>query len=99
MQYNMFGNGFADTLGFVALIITTIYTFLGLPSQILRNYKKKSTEGLSLFLIVMLSLTFCVWSLYSYFKVPRDYYILFSNSPGFFFSVVVLLQFWIYKKR
>jgi len=94
----MFGYELTDILGVTALIITTVYTFFGLPAQILSNFKNKSTKGLSLFLMIMLTITFLVWSLYSYLKQPPDFYILLSNSPGFIFGTIILFQFWYYRK-
>lgn len=95
----MFGYEITDLLGMTALIITTIYTVFGLPAQIISNFKKKTTQGLSLFLMIMLTLTFSIWSLYSYEKRPADWYVFLSNSPGVIFGLVILFQFWLYRKK
>jgi uncharacterized protein with PQ loop repeat len=95
----MFGYKFSDILGVVAVIITMIYTFLGLPAQIVNNYKKKSVAGLSLFLMIMLTLTFTIWTLYSYFKELPDWYVFLSNFPGVIFGIIILYQFWFYRKN
>jgi uncharacterized protein with PQ loop repeat len=95
----MFGYQISDVLGVVALIITMVYTFFGLPAQIVNNFKKKSTAGLSLFLMIMLTMTFSIWTLYSYIKEPPDWYVFSSNFPGIIFGLVIIYQFWLYRKN
>ncbi|MDH3197426.1 MAG: SWEET family sugar transporter [Candidatus Krumholzibacteria bacterium] len=89
----------AQLLGWTALLITIVYTCVGLPSQIRRNHATKSTMGLSLFMIVMLTLTFTAWLAYGLAASPRNWFLVGSNVPGAFFVVVILYQFWIYRNR
>ena len=86
-------------LGWTALFITVVYTCVGLPSQIRRNYTSKSTMGLSLFMIVMLSLTFTAWLAYGLAASPRNWFLVGSNVPGVVLVLVILYQFWIYRNR
>lgn len=88
----------AKLLGWSALIVTIIYTCVGLPTQIRRNHANKSTSGLSLFMIVMLTLTFMVWLAYGLATNPRNWYLIGSNLPGAIFIVIILAQFWIYRR-
>ncbi len=82
-------------VGFAAFLITTSYTVLGLPAQIRRNCLKKSMEGQSIFMSVLLFFTFLSWVIYGVMK--EDWYILGSNSPGALCIAFVLVQFWIYR--
>jgi len=86
-----------DILGWVAMLSSILYLCFGLPLQIIKNYRKKSTQGLSLMLIVFCAITLVMWSLYAWAKTPVDWYILGANLPGFFFSLVLLFQFWLYR--
>jgi uncharacterized protein with PQ loop repeat len=86
-----------ETIGLIATIITTIYTIFGLPSQLLKNYRNKSVEGVSLFMSIMLVFVFLSWVLYALAK--NDYYILISNTPGFIGSLVLVVQFYLYRKK
>ena len=86
-----------DTIGCTALIITLTYTCLGLPAQIRKNYVNKSTAGLSLFMTIMLLLTFSSWVTYALVKSPQDWYIAGSNFPGAICVVIVLCQFRLYR--
>ncbi len=89
----------ADSLGWVALFITVVYTCVGLPSQIRRNYLTKSTTGLSLFMVTMLTATFSVWFAYGLTVSPRNWFIVGANVPGAVFALVMLGQFCIYRGR
>ena len=87
-----------DLFGTLAMISSIIYLCFGLPVQIFKNYKRKSTEGLSLFLIIFCASTLLMWSLYAWVKDPKDWYIIASNIPGLIFSIVLLFQFRVYRK-
>jgi hypothetical protein len=67
---------------------------------ITKTYNKKlsklSTQRLTLMLIVFCVVTLVTWSLYAWHNKPIDLYILGANLSGFFFSVVLLFQFWRY---
>jgi len=88
-----------ESLGWTALFITVVYTCVGLPSQIRRNYLTKSTTGLSLFMVAMLACTFSVWFAYGLTVSPRNWFIIGANVPGAVFALVMLAQFCIYRKR
>ena len=87
-----------DILGWLAMLSSILYLCFGLPLQIIKNYKNKSTQGLSLFLIVFCAITLVMWSLYAWVRTPVDWYILGANLPGFFFSLTLLFQFWLYRE-
>ncbi len=86
-----------DVLGLMAMATSILYLCFGLPLQIIENYKRKSTQGLSFLLILLCSLTLVMWSLYAWAKEPIDWYIIGANVPGFVFSIILLFQFKLYK--
>jgi len=88
----------ADILGWFALVITLVYTCFGLPVQIRKNYLSKSTEGLSLFLMVALLFTFSSWVVYAAAKPDPDWYVIGSNAPGALCVLVILAQFYKYRR-
>ncbi|MDF1810544.1 MAG: SemiSWEET family transporter [Phycisphaerales bacterium] len=77
-----------------ATIITLLYTSLGLPSQIRKNAKSKSTEGLSLFMAVLLCATMTSWVVYG--MLITNWFIVVPNSVGGVCSGVILIQIWKY---
>ncbi|OGS36971.1 MAG: hypothetical protein A2293_01995 [Elusimicrobia bacterium RIFOXYB2_FULL_49_7] len=86
-------------LGTLAMTVSIIYLCFGLPLQIIKNFKRKSTEGFSFIFALFFSFSIGLWVLYAWTKTPREYYILISNLPGFILSLVLLFQFWLYRKR
>ena len=88
-----------DIVGMAAFFITVVYTCIGLPIQVRKNYLNKSTTGLSLFMMAVLFFTFSSWIAYGLVKSPKDWYIIGSNIPGAGWVFVILFQFWIYRPR
>lgn len=88
---------YIDILGWVACIITIIYTAIGLPDQVKKNYKLKSTEGLSLFLFCFLFLTFTSWVVYGICK--PDWFIVVPNGLGAIFAFIIVLQIIFYGSK
>ena len=86
-----------DVMGWIATIVTITYTSYGLPVQFYKNYKKKSTEGLSLSMIIMMFMTFLSWVIYAAMKSPPDYYIMVCNFIGAVGVFFILIQFWLYR--
>jgi uncharacterized protein with PQ loop repeat len=86
-----------DVMGWIATIVTITYTSYGLPVQFYKNYKKKSTEGLSLSMIIMMFMTFLSWVICAAMKSPPDYYIMVCNSIGAVGVFFIMIQFWMYR--
>ncbi|MCC6354275.1 MAG: PQ-loop repeat-containing protein [Verrucomicrobiae bacterium] len=84
-----FGTG-AMVLGFVGGCI-------GLPVQLLKNWQRKSVEGLSLTFWVILYTNVWFWLLYAFSKVQTDWYLVVANVPGLVFISVLLGQFAWYR--
>ncbi len=89
----------SDVIGWIAFSITVVYTCIGLPIQVRKNYVKKSTAGLSFFMMVVLFFTFSIWITYGLVKSPKDWYIIGSNIPGMGCVSIILCQFWIYRSK
>ena len=87
----------AVLIGWIATVITIAYTSMGLPTQIRAVLKQKSTHGLSLFMTVMLFLTFTSWSFYGAAK--SDIFLLIPNMIGSLCAGVLLLLFWKFRGK
>ena len=85
-----------EIVGKTAFIFTVIFASAGIMAQIIKNYKVKSTSGLSMITMGMQFLCFVLWSLYGYLK--DDFNLIGANVPGCFFVGVILFQFLLYKK-
>jgi uncharacterized protein with PQ loop repeat len=88
-----------ELAGYLALVITVLYTCLGIPAQIRQNVKHKSTTGLSKSTYILSLLCFSVWVVYGALKNPKDWFIIVSNFPGAVFVAVILYQFWLYRAK
>ena len=83
-------------IGIVATLASLIVIFFGLPAQILKNYRRKSTEGLSNNLIYSACSCYATWCLYGWTK--PDYFLIIAQTPGIILSLILLYQLFLYKK-
>ncbi|HJO95623.1 MAG TPA: SemiSWEET family transporter [Victivallales bacterium] len=88
--------GMVDVFGWTASIITIIYTAIGLPAQIIKNFKAGTASGLSLFLFVFLFLTFTSWVVYGIFK--PDWFIVVPNGLGAICAFILVCQILYYNR-
>jgi uncharacterized protein with PQ loop repeat len=84
-------------LGYIAASTSLLMIVLGLPRQILTNYRRQSCEGLDFVLVVSAFATYFVWALYGWFK--PDKFLLCSQLPGVVLTLVIMIQFAIYRKN
>ncbi len=87
-----------NIMGFIAASVTVIYSGFGLPVQFIRNYKQKSTKGLSLLMMSVMFISFSCWVVYASVEPQPDWYIIVPNSLGAIGSLLILFQFAIYRK-
>ena len=80
----------------ITVALSLIVTCLGLSSQIYKNYKRKSTEGLSLFYFVLLAISYSFWTLYGF--LLKDVVIIVPMILGSVASFSLVVQFILYKK-
>ena len=83
-----------EVLGWIAFLITLVFTCVGLPVQIYRNHATKSV-GFAIPMIFLQLLTFSSWVIYGLSK--NDWYIVGSNFPGAIGILIILCQCWIYR--
>jgi len=88
----------ADFLGSAATTMGIIVALFGLPAQIIKNYKNKSTRGLSLSFWGLAYINCWLWLSYGSAKEIPDWYIIVANIPFLFFASIILLQFFFYRR-
>ena len=86
-------------LGFVATTTGITVASVGLPMQLLKNFKRKSVEGLSLVFWVLAYINGWCWVAYASAKIQPDYFLIIANIPGLFFLTILFIQFYIYTKK
>lgn len=87
------------TIGLLASIAALSTSFWGLPAQIVKNFKNKSSEGLSPSLIISSTISYGLWSAYGWTKEPMDWFIIASQTPGSVLFLVLLFQLYFYRDR
>lgn len=81
----------------VTVLLSLAVTCLGLTAQVRKNFKNKSTEGLSFFYFSLLAVSYSFWSIYGFSQ--RDLVLIIPMSLGMLMSWVVVSQFVTYRSR
>lgn len=80
----------------VTVALSLFVTGLGLTSQVRKNYRRKSVEGLSFFYFVLLAVSYSFWSIYGFSQ--KDLVLIIPMSMGMLVSWVIVGQCTLYKK-
>jgi len=83
--------------GIAASIASLLLVLIGFPAQIVRNYRRKSCEGLDPTLYWFALVTYTCWGLYGWTK--PDIYMKLAQTPGAILTATIIIQFYYYKKR
>lgn len=86
-----------EVVGLSAMIASLAIVFAGLPSQIYKNWKFKSTKGLSTGLIVAAVFTYTLWAIYGWMK--PDYFLAIAQTPGSVMAIIIVIQIIYYRRR
>lgn len=88
---------FAGIVGILTVIMGIAVKVVGLPDQIRKNYKRRSTEGLSTLFIAMAFLAYVFWTLHGILR--KDWVLIVGQGLGIFTSGIILWQIFIYRKK
>jgi uncharacterized protein with PQ loop repeat len=81
----------------LTVVLSLMVTCLGLSAQALKNYKRKSVEGISALYFVLLAISYTFWTVYGF--LLRDLVLIIPMTLGMIMSWVVVCQCRIYIKR
>ena len=84
-------------IGILATLASLVITLIGFPAQILRNYRRKSCDGLAPSLIYSACVSYTLWGIYGWTK--PDVFIIISQTSGGVLSFIVLFQLFHYRKK
>ena len=85
-----------NAIGIITVALSLVVTGLGLSSQVQKNRKRKSMEGLSFFYFFILAISYTFWVIYGI--VLKDFVLIIPMTIGAIMSWVVVSQFFIYKQ-
>jgi uncharacterized protein with PQ loop repeat len=82
-------------LGIATVIVAVLVKVIGLPDQIKKNYKRKSTEGLSVVFYLLGLLSYILWTAYGLLKA--DYVVAIGQGVGVITMGIIAYQIWTYR--
>ncbi len=89
------------TFALIIGILTVVFSFaakvIGQPSQMIKNYKRKSTEGLSTIMFVIAFLSYTFYTIHGI--LSKDWVVIAGQSLGVITSGIILWQIMHYKKK
>jgi uncharacterized protein with PQ loop repeat len=88
---------FPVLIGSATVIMGILVKILGFPDQFLKNYRRKSTEGLSKIFIVLTFISYCLWTLHGFYQ--KDSVLILGQGAGVITSGAIVIQLFIYQKR
>jgi uncharacterized protein with PQ loop repeat len=84
-------------IGTSTVIIATLVKIIGLPDQIRKNFKRKSTEGLSVPFFLLGLLSYILWTVYG--LLQNDIVVALGQGFGVITMGIIAYQIWIYRRK
>ncbi len=84
-------------VGTLTVIVSLLTKLIGLPAQIRQNFIRKSTKGVSAVLIILLCLSYSLWTFYGFLK--KDLFLIIGHSIGIITTGIIVLQIIKYKQK
>lgn len=88
---------FAGIVGVLTTIIGIVVKIIGLPDQIRKNLRRKSTEGLSTTFMLLSFLAYCLWTLHGLLR--HDLVLVIGQGLGILTTAIIIWQIFIYRKK
>ena len=77
-------------VGMLTLIFTFIVKLIGFPDQVMKNYKRKSTKGVSTVMMILMWFAYVLWSIYGYLR--NDLVLMVGHGLGVITIGIILFQ-------
>jgi len=88
---------FAGVIGFLTLVIGILVKVIGLPDQMKKNYKRKSTEGLSTWFMILSLIAYSLWTIHGILQ--KDMVLVLGQGLGIITVGIILYQIYIYRNK
>lgn len=88
---------FAGVVGALTLLIGILVKVISLPAQIRKNYKQKSTTGLSSWFMILSFIAYSLWTLHGILQ--KDVVLVLGQGLGIITTGIILVQFYTYRKK
>jgi len=88
---------FAGFIAVLTVIFGVLVKVIGFPDQIIKNYKRKSTDGLSTKFIILSVIVYMLWTLHGILK--NDWVLIIGQGLGIITTGIILGQILWYKNK
>jgi len=88
---------FAIVIGFLTATLSILIKVIGFPDQIRKNYKRKSTEGVSATVYILSFITYLLWTIHG--AIQMEWVIILGQGLGIFKKGVILYQIFLYRQK
>ena len=88
---------FATIIGVLAVIFSFLAKIVGHPDQMLKNFRRKSTEGVAISMFVTSFFAYFFYTIHGI--IQKDWVIITGQSLGVVTTGIILWQAFIYRKK
>ena len=88
---------FAVVIAALTLVVGILVKVIGFPDQFYRNYKHKSTEGLSTIFMLLTLLAYILWTIHGILQ--KDWVLIIGQGIGIITTALIVIQIYYYKKK
>ena len=88
---------FAAIIGILTVVIGILVKIIGFPDQFMKNYRRKSTEGLSSMFILLAFVSYILWTVHGYLQ--NDLVLVVGQGVGILTTGMIVFQIAHYRKK
>jgi len=93
----MDGLSIASVIAFLTTTVAILVKVVGLPDQIKKIYKRKSTEGISTVFFILAFVSYLLWTIHGIFQ--KDNVLIIGQGAGMITTGIIIAQIFIYRKK
>ena len=87
----------AYLVGILTTIVAILVKVVGLPDQIKKIYKRKSTKGISTVFFLLAFVSYLLWTIHGFFQ--KDNVLIIGQGAGMITTAIILAQIFIYRNK
>lgn len=87
----------ASIVGFLTTTVAILVKVVGLPDQIKKIYKRRSTEGISTIFFLLAFVSYFLWTIHGFFQ--KDNVLIIGQGAGMITTGIILAQIFIYRNK
>jgi uncharacterized protein with PQ loop repeat len=87
----------AIIVGFLTAVFSILIKVVGFPDQIRKNYKRKSTEGVSSAFYIVAFVSYLLWTVHG--VLQKDWVVILGQGLGIITTGIIVYQIFLYRKK